>query len=192
MYYTKVSLKDQAKILRKHFGITVSIARPPKLDERAEHQFLIPSWKKIGKTYNEAVEKVLNKIKETRPFYNWREGEISSEYLRVSSKKGVIPEIINAQFGESHKGESVDTVRKTSELLLGAYEVGIMLLTHPDRLAKYEDLWIDCPGDEYFYEADGDFSFAPSFRWDDGKLGFVTYWAGDANDRFGAVSAFGS
>ncbi len=41
-------------------------------------------------------------------------------------------------------------------------------------------------------DADGDFSNAPNFNWNDGKLKFDTNWVNNANDNFGTVSAFGS
>lgn len=192
-YYTKVSLKDQANIIKKHFDIEIGIEKQPDIGQ-GEHLFLIPHWSKIAPTYNEALQKVLDAIKSTRPFYNWREGKLDTSYLRQSPLKKVIPEIVSAQFGMNHKGESVERMRsnKKEELLFGAYEVGIMLLTHPDRLTKYEDLFIDCSGDEYSYDAGSDFSDAPYFYWGDGKLYFDMKFVDDACGYFGSVSGFGS
>lgn len=191
--YTKTSLKEQAKIINKHFGITIDIKHPPELQNEAEHLFVIPSWSKIASTYGEAVQKVFDAIKSTRPFYNLREGKLGPEYLRERPHKGIIPEIVSAQFGEKHTGESVDTVRKnkpTHEILFGAYEVAIMLLTHPDRITSYESLYIDCAGDECSPGADGGFSYAPCFGWFDGLLEFGFVWSGDAHGSFGALSGF--
>jgi hypothetical protein len=41
-------------------------------------------------------------------------------------------------------------------------------------------------------DADGDFSNAPYFNWNDGKLKFDTNWTNNVNDNFGSVSGFGS
>jgi hypothetical protein len=195
MYYTKISLKAQAKVIKKHFGITMKLPKKStQIISPVEHQFLIPQWRKIASTYNEALQKVLDAIKSTRPFYNWVDGKIGPECLRESATKGTIPEIISAQFGELHKGQSVEKVRKDrkeNEILLGAYEIGIMLLTHPDRLTKWEDLWIDCAGDEYNWPvSDVRFDRAPVFRFSDGRVRFGARHVGSAGDGCGAASGF--
>lgn len=72
----------------------------------------------------------------------------------------------------------------------GAFEIGIMLLTHADRLQNYDDLWIDCAGDEYSFEADGRFPLAPIFRFRGGVLGFDTRVVAYAHDHYGSSSGF--
>jgi hypothetical protein len=79
---------------------------------------------------------------------------------------------------------------QVNEYGLGAFAVGIMLLTHPERLMNYDDLYVDCAGDEYAPEADGDFSHAPFFRFDDDRVKFLAYWFGNARDNYGSASAF--
>ncbi len=37
-------------------------------------------------------------------------------------------------------------------------------------------------------EADGDFSKAPNFNFNDGKVKFDTNWVSNANDNYGSVS----
>lgn len=186
------TLKQQADILRKSFGITISVAKPPKLIAAADGLFVIPKWSKLAPTYGEALQKVFDAIKKERPFYNWREGQLGPENLRELPHKNV-PEIISVQLGKKWKGKSVDTVRKekaSGEILLGAYEVAIILLTNPDILKSSDDLFLDCAGDEASPGADGDFSRAPSFFWGDGELGFGFFWTDDAYDSFGTVSGF--
>jgi hypothetical protein len=39
-------------------------------------------------------------------------------------------------------------------------------------------------------DADGDFSNAPYFKFNDGKVKFDTKWTDNANDNYGSVSAF--
>lgn len=187
------SLKEQNKILKKHFGITVDFPETlPVMDKRAEGYFLIPKWEKIAPTYNEALQKVLDAIKSTRPFYNWVEGKIGPEYLRESKDKGTTPEVLACQLGKLHKGESVASVRinkPKDEILLGAYEVGIIILTHPEVLEKWEDLWLDCPGDEYDYPDSGvRFDGAPYFYFYDSRVEFVTKGVSVASGFYGSVS----
>ena len=45
---------------------------------------------------------------------------------------------------------------------LGTFAVGIMLLTHPERLQNCNDLWINCSGDQ-FNNGDGRFDYVPYF-----------------------------
>ena len=78
----------------------------------------------------------------------------------------------------------------SSEFGLDAFAVGIMLLTHPERLVAYEDLWIDCAGDEYLPDADGQFEYAPCFLFIDGKGKFDAGWFGDALEGCGSASGF--
>lgn len=185
------TLKQQAAILRETFGITISIARPPKQTEDTDGILLIPKWNKIGKTYEEALEKVFSALKNNRPtFKNWREGQLGSEYLRELPGKDV-PEIISVQLGKKWKDKSVNTVRREkapNEILLGAYEVAVILFLTPDLLNGPTYEGIDCSGDEAIPDADGDFSSAPYFDWSDGKLGFDFDWASSANGNFGAAS----
>ncbi|MFA5737021.1 MAG: hypothetical protein WC893_02610 [Candidatus Paceibacterota bacterium] len=80
---------------------------------------------------------------------------------------------------------------QANECGLGAFAVGIMILTHSERLSHYDDLWIDCAGDE-FDDPDAAFRFdrAPFFRFGDGEVRFVACWCGIPRDDFGSVSAF--
>lgn len=197
MNYKSVPLKEQVKILKKHFKCTVGMPDTvPLLPTGAEEYFLIPSWRKIAPTYPEAVQKALNALKSTRPFYNLQEGQIDAKHLRQRTE--LKQEIIAAQFGEMFKGSSIYDVRisveakRNSQVLFGTYEVAIMLLTHPDRLTKYEDLWIDCPNDEWSWNGDGDFSLAPVFGFGGGDLRFVAGCVDGARDGYGSGSGFGS
>lgn len=188
-------LKDQNIVLKKLLGISVPIPEElPTLSVHAEGYFLIPSWQRIAPTYNEALEKVLKAIASTRPFFNWREGKLGPEYLIESSAKNKCPEIVAAQLGSFHKGQSVTNVRANigkDEILLGAYEIGIILLTHPEALEKYEDLWIDCAGDEYDDpDSDVRFDHAPCFLFSDGRLEFGTKFVDRVNVYYGAASGF--
>jgi len=161
-------------------------------------------WHKIAPTYGEAVQKVLDLIKQTRngKFHNYREGKLGSQHLRQHSKMfQTIGEeqkdhdilVVPAQFGLNHRGKSVRRAREVmsaSEFGLGAFAIGVMLLTHPERLQNYNDLWIDCAGDEYAPGADDGFSFAPYFRFGDGEVKFGADWIGRPSGGYGSVSGF--
>lgn len=176
------------------------------LPPNAEGWFAIPKWEKIAPTYGKAVEKVLAIIASKRKFYNYRHGQLGSEYLRQHAKtvemfqkladeqKGVDILLVPAQFGLRHRGRSVRRTREVfdaSEFGFGAFAVGIMLLTHPERLQHYDDLWIDCAGDEYDVPDNrGWFACSPFFSFDDGKLEFGTRWFGGAGVGCGSASGF--
>ena len=175
------------------------------LPENAEGWFAIPRWKKVGSTYGEALQKVLNLIEQTRngAFYNYREGQLGSNQLCQSTKQVAMFQklgdeqnghdilMVPAQFGIRHRGRSVRRAREVmnaNECGLGAFAIGIMLLTHPERLQHYDDLWIDCAGDEFAPGADGYFSESPYFEFHDGKVEFGARGVGYDYDCYGSAS----
>jgi hypothetical protein len=173
-----------------------------------EGWFAIPRWQAIAPTYNGAVQKVLDLIKLTRQgaFQNYREGQIGPDRLRQSVRSTRFWETIGnqqagkdilvlpAQFGLVHRGRSVRRARevmRVNEFGLGAFAVGVMLLTHPERLMHYDDLWIDCAGDEYHDPgSDAPFDLAPYFRFDDDGVEFGTGCVSDVDEYYGSASAF--
>lgn len=203
-------ITEQTNILRQLIpGIGFAdekIAEQP-LPPNAEGWFAIPRWQSVAKTHNEAVQKVLDLIKKQRKgnFYNYREGKIGEQYLRQHERtakklqtlgdqqKGFDILVVAAQFGLRHRGRSVRRAREVftaNEFGLGAFEIGCMLLTHPERLVSYDDLWIDCAGDKYSPDADGQFDGAPYFSFNDGRVEFGSSWFVYAYDRFGSASGF--
>ncbi|MBU4285160.1 hypothetical protein KKF60_02275 [Patescibacteria group bacterium] len=205
-------IADQIKAIAKIFNLnpsqTLEFAKSlSELPDGAEGWFAIPRWQSVAKTYNEAVQKVLDLIKRQRKgnFYNYRGGEIGETYLRQherTAKKlqmlgdqqtGFDILVVAAQFGFRHRGRSV---RRTHEVFmanefgLGAFKAGCMLLTHPERFVSYDDLWIDCAGNEYAPDAAGDFHDAPCFRFRVGGVLFGTRWVGLTNARYGSASGF--
>ena len=207
--YKPKGITEQTNILRQlipgiGFADEKLALRP--LPENAEGWFAIPKWQSVAPTYGEAVEKVLDLIKKTRDgkFCSYCEGKLGPKNLRQSEKSAKMFEkfaneqkdydilVIPAQFGILHRGRSVRRaleVMNTNQFGLGAFAVGIMLLTHPERLQNYNDLYIDCAGDEFSPEAVGDFGGAPYFRFD-GKVRFYTIWVGYTFDYFGSASGF--
>lgn len=210
-YKKPKGITEQTNILRQLFpGIGFA---DEKLAEREvpknadDGWFAIPKWQSLAPTYGEAVELVLKKLSETRNgrFQNYREGELGPDQLRQSAKTASVFQklaeeqngydilVVAAQFGLRHRGRSVRRVREIllgNEFGLGAFAVGIMLLTHPERLAHYDDLWIDCAGDEFAPGADGDFSGSPVFYFGGDGLGLGTNDVSGALGFCGSVSGF--
>lgn len=175
------------------------------LPENAEGWFAIPRWEKVAPTYSEAVQKVLDLIKQTRngAFYNYRDGELGPNQLRQSQKSTTMFQklgdeqkdqdilVVPAQFGIRHRGRSVRRAREVmnaNECGLGAFAIGIMLLTHPERLQHYDDLWIDCAGDEFAPRAGGGFSGSPCFRFGGGRVRFDASAVDIAYGYYGSAS----
>jgi len=206
--YKPKGITEQTNILRQLFpgiGFADEQIAGQALPSDAEGWFAIPRWEKIASTYGEAVDKMLAMIKQTRKFYNYREGRLGPQYLRQHAKtekafqklgdeqKGYNILVVPEQFGLLHRGRSVRRAREVmnaNQFGLGAFAVGIMILTHPERLQNYDDLWIDCAGDEYAPDADGDFSGALFFYFVGGGVGFGTGWLARAHWRCGSASAF--
>ncbi|OHB09713.1 MAG: hypothetical protein A3G05_02415 [Candidatus Zambryskibacteria bacterium RIFCSPLOWO2_12_FULL_45_14] len=210
--YTKPKgITEQTQILSQIFpGVGNALE---KLAERAvpanaEGWFAIPKWQTIAPTYSEAVQKVLDAIKKSRngKFYNYRDSQINEERLRQTAKTASVFQklgneqkdhdilVVAAQFGIRHRGRSVRRAREvfvTNEFGLGAFAIGIMILTHAERLQHYDDLWIDCAGDEFDDPGSGvRFDRAPCFRWSDGEVKFDTDWYGIASGNYGSASGF--
>ena len=207
--YKPKGITEQTNRLRELFpGIGYAdeeLAKRP-LSGEAEGWFAIPKWQAVAQTYGEAVEKALQLLSSVYggKFCNYRQGQLGPEYLREhASKTAALQQlaeqqpdhdilVVACQFGLRHRGRSVRRAREVmtgSEFGLGAFEVAIMLLTHPERLQQHDDLWIDFPGDEYSSDGGGVFGYAPCFDLV-GRLGFVAHYVDFALERYGSASAF--
>jgi len=209
--YKPKGITPQTNRLRELFpGI------PPQRDEQlaeqplpegAEGWLAIPRWQKVAPTYPAAVQKVLDMIEKTRngKFHNYRKGQIDAPHLRQFAKTAEMFRalgeqqkdhdilVVPCQFGKRHAGRSVRRAREVmsaSEFGLDAFSAGIMLLTHPKRLQHYDDLWIDCAGDEFSDGGDSSFGHAPYFYFYDGKVKFDAHNVDNAHEYFGSSSAF--
>ena len=210
-YTTPKPIADQVKLLKKLFPelstVDESIATRDLPTTDAEGYFAISRWQKIAPTYGEAVQKVLDLIKQTRDgkFYNYCEGQLGPQHLRQHARtaekfhqlgqqqEGHDILVVPCQFGILHRGRSVRRAREVmpaNEFGLDAFSIGIMLLTHPERLQHLDDLWIDCAGDEYAPVAVGRFSEASFFNFYDGQVGFGTYAVDYAHAHYGSASGF--
>jgi hypothetical protein len=158
-----------------------------KFSEGAEGLWVIPLVKDIvpcellcEQNYIYAVEFVLERLGLSREFRNQRKGRLDHKYLRQSEYtqrlwnqltlaqgNGKLTPVVPAQFGKGHRGESVDYVRYArkdkmeNEIFFGVYHIGVMLLTHPEREQVWNQLHVDCAGDEYAPNGDGHFVSAP-------------------------------
>ncbi len=210
--YKPKGLTKQTNRLRELFP-SIGYANDEKLAEgtfppNAEGWFAIPRWEKIAPTYNEAVQKVLDLIKQTRSgkFFNYREGQLGPKRLRQTTRAQKFWEtlgneqkdndilVVPAQFGLRHRGRSVRRAREVmqeNEFGLGAFAIGIMILTHPKRLMNCNNLYIDCAGDE-FDDPDTSvrFDHAPVFGFGGGRVKFDSDWFGHASGHYGSASAF--
>ena len=171
------------------------------------YPYVYPKWQRVAKTYGEALERMLAAYS-TRiggNFSNFLNGKLGLEYLRqeertVEAEKILAKEqtgeylVVWAQFGFLHRGRSHRRARLCylpHEFGLGAFAGSAMLLSHPDRLIRLEQLHLFLSGDKYNPEADGGFSSAPLFHFGgDGRVGFGARWFDNAAGHYGSASAF--
>jgi hypothetical protein len=198
--YTKPKeIIEQCKIIQSFFpGVRFVNEKLAEglVSSGAEGRFAIPKWQSVANTYGEAVKMVLDAIGDTRVFKNLLNG-FSPEHLiqSVSSmemfqkleeyQSGRDILVVAAQFGIRHyRCSSIRACEvmlgNNNEFGLGIFSVGIMLLTHPERLTDFNDVWIDCAGDEYSPITAGNFACTPIFRVDNQKRLLLS---ADWNDR---------
>jgi len=188
----------------------------PALPEGAEGWFAIPSPVALAAKHFPdltdpaeqncaGINLILAKIADSRSFYNYRESQITPAQLRVAVRTADAMAqitktqdasdilIIAAQLGLRHRGKSVRRAREvfvTDEFGLGSLIVGSITLMHPERFVRWEQLHIDCAGDEFNSGAGGEFGSAPYFSCDDGEVRFRTCWVGDTDACYGSASGF--
>jgi hypothetical protein len=153
--------------------------------------------------YCRALQLVHQKIAESRSFTNWRNGQIDTAHIKVSlrtqemmqklaeTQKGDIL-IIAAQLGKRHGGRSVRRAREVfvaNEYGLTSVAGGSIVLVHPERLVRWEELDMDMAGDEFSGVGDGRFGLAPCFLFSD-KAEFGARGVSHPGDKFGSSSGF--
>ena len=164
---------------------------------------LVYVWHESAGGYHNALDLVLKAIAKERKFHNYREGQLIPERLRQHEAtreaelklKADQPGdflIVPSQAGDRWGNYSVKEVRESydeGEFGLGAVAEGCRVISHPNRLVRWEELDMDCAGDEFDEpDADGRFDHAPYFGFDDGRVEFDTGWADDAGDAYGSAS----
>jgi len=178
------------------------------LPEHAEGWFVIPRWQTMAPSYEEAVRSLFAIIKQTRGgrFYNYRHAQLGFASLRQEANSVEAWErlavqqgsgdvlLVPAQFGLRHRGRSAIAANKAfygNEFGLGVYAIGIMLLTHPERLMHENDLWINCIGDVYDRPDFSDrFSLVPTFLLQHDTIEFGAHGRTTARDCYGSPSGF--
>lgn len=182
------------------------------LPPETEGWFVIPRWQALASNYSEAVKKVINKINEieggslinylekdleTKSFYQSTESIEALQKLEINQPNTNFL-VVAAQFGYLHKGQSPCRVlelikinndnSKVKEFPLGLYAVGMMLLTHFDRLNNRDDLlWIDCLGDRITTENNS--LLYPCIMRNGGRI-IVNARANHASDDYGSATGF--
>lgn len=214
-YVKPRGINEQYRILEKNFKVyglpnMDVIFQPTELP--TEGWFLIPKWEAIAKTYTEAVYKVMAKIKRTgskkveravnRTFCLGSPNHIIKETQEKMDAMGKMNvdqggrnyTVIPAQFGIRHRGRSHRKAKEehflSNEFSLGLFEIGIMILTHPERLKRNEDLFIICGGDCYHSRYKGASMRVPVLTCENESVFLDEYWNNNAYEYCGAATAF--
>jgi hypothetical protein len=201
-------IEAQVTELRKHFPSLGScmekLARKPLL-EGAEAWFAIPRWQTLARTYNEAVEMVLEVLASRRKFQNRIAGRLGPTYLRQSERSKLAAQtladqqqgndilVVAAQAGMRHRGCSARRARVRmagNEFGAGIFAVACILLTHPERLSAEDTLMIDCGGDEYSVRGDYTFDRVPLFDYDLSGIEFSVFYEDRSRNLWGTPSGF--
>ncbi|MBN2585163.1 hypothetical protein JXA59_00745 [Patescibacteria group bacterium] len=158
-----------------------------------------------GKGYGAMCEKLFELIAASRSFYNYRAGQMDEQHIRIMEDvreqlKKLEAEtpgdvlVLSFNFGDLYAGFSPRNARfealNNNQLPLITAQVACLLLTMPDRLTAYGQLFVDCSGDEWDWSADGDWTDSVYFAFDDGQLVFDDRRAGYPDDDCGTVVAF--
>mgnify|MGYP001598671630 CR=1 FL=1 len=177
----------------------------PKPTVMAERLGIDNHWDNFGLLTEQGP---LTALGSQRAFTSWQDGAMGSNYYRLSeSAKAALVKleagqpgdvlVVPAQTGKLFAGYSVRNSRweighadGPAQWPLPAYCLGWMLFANPHRLTKYEDLRIDCPGDEYRSGSSGKFCRTLYFYFADDWLGCDNGWISDSHTIYGSASAF--
>jgi len=202
------SVAEQVKILLKYFpnldASHVQELVSGELPVGAEGWAVIPKPNKIG-TYHEAMRKIINLLPDVCTFKEWREGKMTEKHLRLEEKTAqahawLIEQpgdfwVFPIQFGKRWAGHSVRNAQvrfADNEFGLGPYEIAILLLTHPERITRTDQLYIGCAGCEYDYDPDAgtDFRYDLSFYWNARYCLHYSFKGAAGEGQWGVVSGF--
>ena len=166
---------------------------------------LFPTVGDLADKYCRAVELVFDKITlPGRPFCNTRQGQMSKDHLRITphtsramdqiiqAQKGDI-QIIPAQLGMLHRGQSTSVVRENySSTEFGFELLGLLsiFITHPERFAYFHELLNpECPGNDFITFGDS-FYNVPIIYFDETLVTFDLKRADSALPYFGPITGF--
>jgi len=192
------TFEEQLRILHPYFPEHVDLNDMIVPQERiagAEGCFLMLERHILASSYSGAVEELFKALRRQRndQFVNGVH-QLDEMHLRqATSKERIFAYIVRAQshnaflllqaqFGlryRDYAGTEVFGKMVQNEFPLGVYEVGNMLLTHPECLQTEDDPWIDCPGDVLYLDGYSALVMVPYFCVDKGgKLTFGAHLPG--------------
>ncbi|MFA6537583.1 MAG: hypothetical protein WCT18_04285 [Patescibacteria group bacterium] len=168
--------------------------------------YVFPNWRKHPEVFGRFYPDAVNKIFSVLPSVRFNSGyKIDGNHLRQTDefKEFFIylckvqgnPDflIIGAQLGYVWANKSFRRAKvlfRPGELGLGVFAARSILLTHPERQTRTDDLGMICGGDEYSGEGSSDFSSVPKLykKYSDSKFGAnsKSFFAG----FMGTVTAF--
>jgi hypothetical protein len=196
------SIEDQLKKLRK-------IAPNVKFEDNVSsvsEGYVLPLWQSLACTYPKALEKVFDKIDDLHGIdfvncLNYKEGLpslstnedviVAVEKIRtLQGNSNYI--IVPAQIGKLTLGRSVEEVLVgllgTPNFGLTSFHVGVILLTHYDRIAGGDSLWINCPGDSVSSGQKSEAIHVPFFTVTSRKIWFCTHPKTCKGELFGSAT----
>jgi len=155
--------------------------------------------------YHITQDRVLDAIAKERKFRNFRKGKLipirlrqheatreAEHKLKVVQPGGFL--IVPSQAGDRWGNYSVKEVRESydeGEFGLDGIAEGCRVISHPNRLMRFYELDMDCPGAEFGDPvADTRFDHAPFLEFYNDKVGFGTVHVDDANVHFGSASGY--
>lgn len=130
-----------------------------------------------------------NEYCEAKRLKQKKEKSYIMQYIHREQRSNIA--IVPVQFGIRHRGRSlwrVDNIKSSTEFHLGMYEVVFLLMAHPERLQREDDLSVCCAGDwHYFMKRE----YVPGFCFDDRPMPFEDNQACyDAYENAGFATGF--
>lgn len=166
----------------------------------------------LGEGYGPLIEKTVELLGASVPkFVNYRKGALTNRHVRLhaavkarwealEAREPAVPRkvrvfLLPVNTGKLYQGFSPRNARmnaldSTNRLPLDPAAVACILIAWPERLVRYEQVFIDCSGDEYSPGGGGSFGCVPYFCFRDGALKFGCYDAGSPRDYGGTAVAF--
>ncbi|HEY4516409.1 MAG TPA: hypothetical protein VJG64_00520 [Candidatus Paceibacterota bacterium] len=169
----------------------------------AKHFF--PEITDVADQHCRAVNIGIEKLGASRPFHNWRAGEITTDRFRRKARYVPMYDrlyatqpnsdliVVGGQYGKFHGGQPMRRALErmqgqVSELPAGALEGVVMALANPTRYSKWEELDTDLPADEFRPGDEAGFSVSPYLSFGGDRLRFGMRGVGGPLERYGSVS----
>ena len=200
------SVGQQVATLLEYFpGLDVSHAEELASQVRpvgAEGVAVVPKLSVIASgDFHLGLVKSLIMLGKTREIRNLFEETLTSKYLRLTDNTAVAHTKLDEspgdvwvfpfQFGMLHRDSSFRARVSFggTEFGLSPYEGTILMLTHPDRITSFGQLYVDCAGCEYLFPTRKD---CLCFRWSSASkcLEMTFYGLGHPIREWGVASGF--